>query len=63
MAEQQFKEITFTKTDERGDHELTATTPAEAVRLRFDGWREKGKAKPANAAKATPAKAQPSAAG
>lgn len=48
-----FTPITFTKTDERGDHELVATSPADAVRLRFDGWREKktgGPAKPKPAA-------------
>lgn len=36
-----FTPITFTKTDERGAHELTAHSPSDAVRLRFDGWSEK----------------------
>jgi hypothetical protein len=36
-----FTPTTFTKTDERGEHELVANSPADAVRLRFDGWREK----------------------
>jgi hypothetical protein len=36
-----FKPVTFTKVDDRGEHELTATSPADVVRLRFDGWREK----------------------
>lgn len=48
MAEE-FEPITFTKTDDRGDHELVASSPADAVRLRFDGWRVKG-AKPRKAA-------------
>lgn len=36
-----FVPITFTKTDDRGAHELTAHSASDAVRLRFDGWREK----------------------
>lgn len=62
MAKQQregdteFQPVTFTKTDDRGDHTLTAHTPAEAVKLRFDGWKEQ-KATSTKAAAAGPSKA------
>lgn len=39
-AENDFEPVTFTKSDERGEHTLTAHTPAEVVKLRFDGWKE-----------------------
>ncbi len=47
----------FTRTDSDGKtHELTAYSPADHVKLRFDGWREK--AKPTkSASKAASAKA------
>lgn len=35
-----FTPIKFTRTDERGERTLTARTPAQAVKLRFDGWAE-----------------------
>lgn len=46
-----FLPITFTKSDDRGDHELVANSPSDAVRLRFDGWREKGSPAPKTAPK------------
>lgn len=43
-----FEPVTFVKTDDRGDHELLASSPSDVVRLTYDGWREKdAKAKPA----------------
>lgn len=46
-----FTPVTFTRTGEDGkDRELIANSPADAVRLKFDGWTEKPaniRAKPA----------------
>lgn len=37
-----FTPVTFTRTGEDGrDRELVANSPADAVRLRFEGWTEK----------------------
>jgi hypothetical protein len=52
-TDEKFTPTTFTKTDDRGEHTLTAHSPADAVRLRFDGWQEKktGARQPAAAPK------------
>jgi hypothetical protein len=52
----EFTPITFTKTDEVTgvERELAANSPADEVRLRFDGWQEKktGTGRPAKPATA-----------
>ncbi len=41
-TESDFKPVTFSKKGSDGqDHEVVANSPADVVRLRFDGWREK----------------------
>lgn len=45
-----FEPVTFVKTGDDGEErELTASTPADAVRLKFDGWRAKTAKAPARA--------------
>ncbi len=42
MAAEEFTPIVFERTGEDGvKHELLATNPADAVRLKFDGWTAK----------------------
>ena len=41
MAADAFTPTVFERTDDDGTkHQLTATSPADAVRLRFNGWTE-----------------------
>lgn len=50
-----FQPTTFTRTDDDGtEHELTATSAADAVRLRFDGWREQKSASAKSGSKPAP---------
>lgn len=50
MADE-FTPTVFERTGEDGTkHELLATTPSDAIRLRFDGWTEKKGASKKNVA-------------
>lgn len=50
----EFTPVTFTKEVDGQTKELTAGSPADAVRLRFDGWRETGRVSKTAPVRSTP---------